>query len=75
MEYQKLSSFHSPYSLRLKGIVGPMMLGIAAAKLLAHFEVGGLPEVGKVLGELHGFETWREEFHQHRTLASVNTGS
>ena len=57
MEYQKLSSFHSPYSLRLKGIVGPMMLGIAAAKLLAHFEVGGLPEVGKVLGELHGFET------------------
>ena len=57
MEYQKLSSFHSPYSLRLKGIIRPMVLGITAAKFFAHFEVGGLPKVGKVLGELHGFET------------------
>ena len=49
MKYQKLSSFHSPYCLRLKGIVGPMVLGIAAEKFLAHFEVGGLPKIGKVL--------------------------
>ena len=34
MEYQKLSSFHSPYCLRLKGIVGPMMLGIVRKQFL-----------------------------------------
>ena len=34
------SSFHSPYCLRLKGIVGPMVLGIAAAKFFADFKVG-----------------------------------
>ena len=38
-------------------IVGPGMLGIAAAKLFAHLEVGGLPEVGKVLCELNRLET------------------
>ena len=46
------AAFHSPYSLRLQGIVGPMMFRVAPSQLLAHIEIGSLPKAAQILREL-----------------------
>ena len=38
----------------LQGIVGPVMSGVAAPEVLADFEIGVLPEIRQVPGDLHG---------------------
>ena len=38
-----------------EGIVGPGVLGVAPAELLADFEVGAAPEAAKVGSQLDGF--------------------
>lgn len=49
------------------------MLGVAALQLLAHLEIGGLPETGEILRKLNGLETWREQLQQQRLPAIINS--
>ena len=39
-------------------IVGPGVFGIAATQFFFHFEIGRLPEAGKILGDLDGPACW-----------------
>lgn len=66
------AAFHSPYGLRLQGIVGPMMFRVAPSQLLAHIEIGGLPKAAQILCELHRFVPWREQFHEYRSTSIVH---
>ena len=40
-----------------EGIVGPGVLGVAAAELFANFKIGVPPEAGQIGGQLDGLET------------------
>ncbi len=53
-------------------VVGPSVLRVAAAQLLAHLEIGLFPEAFHVLGQLHGFETGRQQLHQYFSFPFVN---
>ena len=59
---------------RSQRVVGPGMLGIAAAQFGAHFKISSPPKTFKVGGKLHGLKTGREQLHQNRPPASVNGG-
>ncbi len=48
------------------------MFRIASSEFFAHFEIGIGPETSEVLGELYGFETRREEFHENGLPAVVD---
>ena len=48
------------------------MLRIAAAQFAPHLKIGLLPKAGKVLGELYGLETRREQFHEHRHTTVIH---
>ena len=62
------------YRIRLQRILGPGMLGIAAAEFLPYLKVGSFPETAEVGGELYGFESRGEQFHQDRTTAFIHAG-
>ena len=72
---ERLPSLHSSHGLSVKGVVGPIVLGVTATQFLAHLEISGCPETGQVLGELHRLVTGGEKLHQYGTLAAIDTGS
>ena len=68
-----LLPLRSSHGFRVDGVFRPEVFGIASAHLLADFKVCRLPEAAQVFGQLHGLEAWRQQFHQHGTLAVVHT--
>ena len=60
------------HRLGIQRIVGPTVFGIAPLQFFSHVKVCLMPEVGKVLGELHRFESRREQFHEQRLSAVVH---
>lgn len=66
------ASTHSPDGLGRQRIIGPVVLGIAAAQLLADLKIGGLPKMPKVGGELQGLEAGAEQLHEHGYAAAID---
>ena len=69
-----LFPLHAPYRFGIERVFGPIVLGVTALQLFAHLKIGIAPEAVHVLGELHGFESRRQELHKHGAFSSVDTG-
>lgn len=69
-----LFPLHAPYGFGIERIFRPIVLWVASLQLFAHLKIGIAPEAVHVLGQLHGLESRRQEFHKHGAFSSVDTG-
>ena len=62
------------YGVGVERIFRPIVLWVTSLQLFAHLKIGIAPEAVHVLGQLHGLESRRQEFHKHGAFSSVDTG-
>jgi len=53
----------------LQRVVRPMVLGVAAAHILAYLDIAAAPETGQIAGDLHRALGRRQQLERHRYCA------